>query len=44
MMSMEQKLKMLLEKIEKNTNELNRTLSGVTDGDVLYINGKVKVS
>ena len=43
MMSMEQKLKMLLEKIEKNTNELNRTLSGVTDGDVLYINGKVKV-
>lgn len=44
MMSMEQKVKMLLEKIEKNTNELNRTLSGVTDGDVLYINGKVKVS
>lgn len=44
MMSMEQKLKMVLEKIEKNTNELNRTLSGVTDGDVLYINGNVKVS
>ena len=44
MLTMEQKLKMLLEKIEKNTNELNRTLSGVTDGDVLYINGKVKVS
>ena len=44
MMSMEQKLKMVLEKIEKNTNELNRTLAGVTDGDVLYINGKVKVS
>lgn len=44
MLTMEQKLKMVLEKIEKNTNELNRTLSGVTDGDVLYINGKVKVS
>lgn len=44
MMSMEQKLKMVLDKIEKNTNELNRTLAGVTDGDVLYINGKVKVS
>ena len=44
MMSMEQKLKMVLEKIEKNTNELNRTLAGVTDGDVLYIDGKVKVS
>lgn len=44
MLTMEQKLKMLLEKIEKNTNELNRTLAGVTDGDVLYINGNVKVS
>lgn len=44
MLTMEQKLKMVLEKIEKNTNELNRTLSGVTDGDVLYINGNVKVS
>ena len=44
MLTMEQKLKMVLEKIEKNTNELNRTLAGVTDGDVLYINGKVKVS
>lgn len=44
MLTMEQKLKMVLEKIEKNTNELNRTLQGVTDGDVLYINGNVKVS
>ena len=44
MLTMEQKLKMVLEKIEKNTNELNRTLAGVTDGDVLYINGNVKVS
>lgn len=44
MASMEYKLKIVLEKIEKNTNELNRTLAGVTDGDVLYINGNVKVS